>query len=36
MNQAPLWKRILWMVAIWVFSVAVLGLLTGIIRFWLS
>lgn len=28
----PLWKRIAWMVAIWAASVAVLGVVAGVIR----
>jgi Protein of unknown function (DUF2474) len=33
---APFWKRMAWMFAIWGASVLVLGLVTGIIKFWLS
>ncbi|CAN7690374.1 DUF2474 domain-containing protein [Rhizobium rhizogenes] len=29
---SPLWKRLAWMVAIWVASVAALGLVAGVIR----
>ncbi|MEG3179090.1 DUF2474 family protein [Sphingomonas sp. LT1P40] len=32
----PLWKRLVWLVAIWTASVAILGLVAMIIRFWLS
>ncbi len=32
----PLWKRLAWLVAIWTASVAILGLVAMIIRFWLS
>lgn len=35
MSDAPLWKQLAWMVAIWVMSVAALGAVTGVIRFWL-
>lgn len=31
----PLWKRIAWMVAIWIGSVATLGLVASIVRYWL-
>lgn len=30
--EPPLWRRIAWLVAIWVASVAVLGLIAGVIR----
>ena len=32
----PLWKRLLWMAAIWTASVAALALVAGAIRLWLS
>ena len=35
-TEAPLWKRLAWMVGIWAASVAALGLVAGIIRFWLK
>jgi len=34
-TQAPLWKRLAWMVAIWGASVLALALVAGIIRLWL-
>ncbi len=33
--QAPLWKRLAWMAAIWAASVAALGVVAGVIRLWL-
>ena len=35
-DDAPLWKRLAWMVAIWVVSIAVLGAVAVIIRTWLK
>ncbi len=34
--ELPLWKRLGWMAAIWLGSVAVLGVIASIIRFWLN
>ena len=31
----PLWKRLAWMVAIWAMSVATLGVVATILRWWL-
>jgi hypothetical protein len=36
MDEAPLWKRLAWMAAIWVMSVAALGAVAFIIRTWLK
>lgn len=36
MDEAPLWKRLAWMAAIWVMSVAALGAVALIIRTWLK
>lgn len=36
MDEAPLWKRLAWMAAIWVMSVAALGTVAFIIRTWLN
>lgn len=36
MDAAPLWKRLLWMAAIWTTSVAALGIVAFIIRTWLK
>lgn len=33
---APLWKRLLWLVAIWAASVLALGAVATVIRFWLK
>ncbi len=35
MDEAPFWKRLAWLVAIWAASVAALGIVAFIIRFWL-
>lgn len=35
-QDAPLWKRLAWMAAIWAKSVAVLGLVGYILRLWLK
>ncbi|HKT85651.1 MAG TPA: DUF2474 family protein [Novosphingobium sp.] len=35
-DSAPLWKRLGWMAAIWAVSVLVLGVVAGVIRFWLK
>lgn len=35
-GQRPLWRRLLWLIAIWAASVAVLGLVAGVIRYWLG
>ena len=33
--SSPLWKRLGWMALIWLSSVLVLGLVAGVIRWWL-
>ena len=35
-DRAPLWKRVLWLVAIWIASVSVLGAVAYGIRSWLN
>lgn len=32
----PLWNRLVWMAAIWAASVLALGIVGGVIRFWLK
>ena len=32
----PLWKRLAWMAAIWVASVAVLGAFAGLLHLWIG
>ena len=34
--ERPLWQRLLWLVAIWGASVAALGLVALLIRWWLA
>jgi len=36
MDEAPLWKRLLWMAAIWTMSVAALGVVAFTMRIWLN
>lgn len=35
-DTAPLWKRLAWMAAIWTASVAALGAVAGVLRWWLK
>ena len=35
-DERPLWQRLAWMAAIWAASVAALGLVGGVIRWWLA
>lgn len=34
-DDAPLWRRLAWLVAIWLASVAVLAVVAGVLRAWL-
>lgn len=34
-GAGPWWKRLAWLAAIWAASVAVLGTVAGVIRWWL-
>lgn len=36
MRDSPLWKRLAWMAGIWLASVAALGFVAGVLRFWLA
>lgn len=35
-GEAPLWRRLAWMAAIWATSVLVLGVIAMVIRTWLG
>ncbi|HET6396345.1 MAG TPA: DUF2474 domain-containing protein [Pseudoxanthomonas sp.] len=34
-TQAPLWRRLLWFAALWLAGLACVGILAGLLRFWL-
>ena len=35
-EAGPLWKRLLWMAAIWASSVAVVGTVAGVLHLWIA
>jgi hypothetical protein len=35
-DTVPLWKRLAWMAAIWTASVTALGVVAGVLRWWLK
>ncbi len=35
-GAGPWWRRAAWLIAIWAASVAALGLVAGLLRWWLS
>lgn len=35
-HPAPLWRRLVWFVALWVGSVVSLGIVAGVLRAWLK
>lgn len=35
-DRQPLWKRLGWLVMIWLASVAVLGIVAAVLRYWLA
>jgi len=34
-DAEPLWKRLAWMTAIWAASVVALGIVAGLLRWWI-